>query len=1812
MSKAHAKGIFILALTVSLLIAATAELHHGAAASPTEQQIKNITYFSWCYTNYSLWGSEIAFKAVGVAETNYTWDFGDGTLGYGKYPMHLYTLSGNYTVTLITLFGDGGGNTLSQTLTLANDPPIPDFYWEPETPTTQETVYFWDNSIDPDHDILNWTWDFGDGATANGNGTEHRYAENGRYDVRLTVRDHYGSVKSVTKQIIVFNVAPEANFYWTKEGDDIRFLDYSTDIDGAIVNWTWNFGDDTTSYQQNPLHSYSDDDIYTVILTVRDDDDTTHSIQKTVDTYNKLPTVIFFWSPINPTILETVLFNDSSIDLNGDIVNWTWNFGDSTFSHQQHPTHKFAQKTEHQITLTVIDDGGALNSLTKHLQVVNAPPVANFTWQPIYQVDGENISFFEHAVDHDGHIINWTWDFGDGVTGYIPNATHAYADSGTYQVTLTVTDDNGAFGSVTQELMIANVYVDDDADPTWYDARHVRTIQEGVFNASTYHHIYVLSGTYKEQVVVNKLVNISGVQAVLDAGGIGDALTLNVEGVLIHHMTVTNASNGRGICVNAANISIHNCTLTDNKIAIYLAGDYATFMDNTIRGYSVGKGVVIASSYNYVSENYFGQLQNATQVLNGMENTIENNHYSGNVFAVQIESGTGTKITDNLFSSANSYGIDVMGDNWCILDNNTFYNNGEALNVFCSGIRIANHTFDGNTLAIGIYADNTTVTDSLFLGNQRGVHIDAVQNTVIADCIVSNNHYGIVAEHAIALTITNITFTSQEYEPLIIQQSVQATVSMCAFADNGDYPALVNESESVEIAMCSFDNQTSGLNVSFSSALIHNCTFTDHGTAMQLYGSSKISVTNIVINNATRGIFATGSSHSITATTIHHTAYGIYASSASNLSIMATLHHNTYGLYLRKTEDCQVSHVVLHNNTYALYLHEGRTTLLANAILQDNDKGMIMINTSTNSVNGSFFEGNRIGIEATDSEHNEIYQSTITANHHGLVLSKSSPTNIISTLFLDNEYSIDIEGSTSEDFLQYFELCTVNGKPVEYLINETSRSLIDTSFGYLGLVNCVNITIDAVDSQPNGEGMLVVNCSDIKIANSTFAGHIDGLVCMHISDSKITNTSVSTNVRDGMVFTGCSDITIDACSIEDNEQRGINAYSIDAADGRFVISQCIINNNWLGINVENIHYNQFIDNIVTGNQKAGVRFFSSNHNELSANYIAENEDGITVAQSSFLTVLNITLENNNRSLYLSSVQSIDIADSSFEGSTMGLWSQDAEIIIRNTSFHGHTNATFFLQSDAIVRNSTFSNNTYSIHAVQTSILIDACQISNNHYGIYLLFSNGSSIYNCLELYGITNNIYGIVVNQSHNVYMADLSLSENENGLQIFSSVGVFVSNITAFNNSYALSLEEETMKFLLNYSLFHHNSYAIVINGTNNTVVNCSLWQNIHGIRILKGFNNTIYHNNFAYNWYQAVDKKTNTWDGGYPAGGNYWSDYAGVDVFKGIEQNLTGSDGIGDIPYGIAKGVNQDTYSLMAINVNASPMPNKAPAALFSHYPTQPFSGDMVIFIDKSTDPNGETDIVAWNWDFGDGNNSTKQHPQHAYAQSGTYTVSLTIDDHDGVSSTNTVVVNISDIPPEADFTYTPALPTTGENIAFTDTSTDQDGYIVNWTWDFGDGTTSQEQNATHTYYQPGVKTVILTVTDNTNNTSTTSKRITVENTLPISQFSIDPRKPDEGEPVNFTDVSSDDGDIVSWHWDFGDGTASDQQEPQHVYKEGGTYTITLTVRDNDGGENTATKTITIRSVNDTPGYTLILVLFAAVAVISIFNRKQKHTKL
>ncbi|HEC80947.1 MAG TPA: PKD domain-containing protein [Thermoplasmatales archaeon] len=184
---------------------------------------------------------------------------------------------------------------------------------------------------------------------------------------------------------------------------------------------------------------------------------------------------------------------------------------------------------------------------------------------------------------------------------------------------------------------------------------------------------------------------------------------------------------------------------------------------------------------------------------------------------------------------------------------------------------------------------------------------------------------------------------------------------------------------------------------------------------------------------------------------------------------------------------------------------------------------------------------------------------------------------------------------------------------------------------------------------------------------------------------------------------------------------------------------------------------------------------------------------------------------------------------------------------------------------------------------------------------------------------------------------------------------------------------------------------------------------------------------------------------------------------------------------------------------------IPNYFPTANFEFTPNKPVSGQNVAFdASLSYDPDGA--IISYEWDFGDKNTSNLQNPTHRYTNSGTYTVTLTVTDDQGVSdsTSRTIIVSPGNIQPVANFTYNPPNPTTADNIQFTSTSYDPDGKIISWTWDFSDGATSTEQNPTHRYNNPGVYNVTLTVTDDDGVTDRISKLIIVTES-PASQPTI-----------------------------------------------------------------------------------------------------------
>jgi len=173
----------------------------------------------------------------------------------------------------------------------------------------------------------------------------------------------------------------------------------------------------------------------------------------------------------------------------------------------------------------------------------------------------------------------------------------------------------------------------------------------------------------------------------------------------------------------------------------------------------------------------------------------------------------------------------------------------------------------------------------------------------------------------------------------------------------------------------------------------------------------------------------------------------------------------------------------------------------------------------------------------------------------------------------------------------------------------------------------------------------------------------------------------------------------------------------------------------------------------------------------------------------------------------------------------------------------------------------------------------------------------------------------------------------------------------------------------------------------------------------------------------------------------------------------------------------------------------------------------------------------------------------------------------------------------PPSAGFTYS----TSGTEVAFTDQSSDPDGSIVAWDWDFGDGGSSAVQNPTHGF-AAGSYTVTLTVTDDAGASAASAQGISIDtggtgNQPPVAAFSY----ACSGRTCEFdAGGSSDDSGISSYAWDFGDGASATGQVTQHGYASQGSYTIVLTVTDADGASAGASAAIRVKNRGNTTGST------------------------
>jgi len=292
---------------------------------------------------------------------SWSWDFGDGDTSAEQNPVHLYTVAGEYEVTL-TIAGDSCSSSYSSFVWIGNDSTgtgCQAMYWAYPDDSSFMTYAFEDVSWTASGNMPDtWAWDFGDGATSTEQNPTHLYAEEGEYEVCLTITDSASDCESTyCGYIFVEDMSGCQAYYYYMPADSmgydmttLQFFDYSM---GTPDAWAWDFGDGTTSTEQNPVHTFAGEGAYNVCLTISNTSDTCEDTYcEEIYIYNDTTGDCFGFFSYTEADTSGLTLNFEAQNFGNGPMNYSWDFGDGATGVGETISHTFAEGGVYDVVLT--------------------------------------------------------------------------------------------------------------------------------------------------------------------------------------------------------------------------------------------------------------------------------------------------------------------------------------------------------------------------------------------------------------------------------------------------------------------------------------------------------------------------------------------------------------------------------------------------------------------------------------------------------------------------------------------------------------------------------------------------------------------------------------------------------------------------------------------------------------------------------------------------------------------------------------------------------------------------------------------------------------------------------------------------------------------------------------------------------------------------------------------------------------------------------------------------------------------------------------------------------------------------------------------------------------------------------------------------------------------------------------------------------------------------------------------------------------------------------------------------------------------
>lgn len=372
------------------------------------------------------------FSQTSSNYSSIAWSFGDGSnsnSGASSFTK-TYANPGNYSVKLLTISAAGCRDSLIKTVSLFSKPTA-------NFSTANNCLGVGTTFSNSSSGANAYEWKFGDGSVSTNVNPTHNYANAGTYTVTLRVISVNGCVDSILKSVTIYP-NPTAGFTSSNVclGTQTAFTNTST---GAST-YSWNLGNGTISTSANPVYTYPGSGNYTVTLTATTSNGCSDKVSSSYTVYSS-PTANF--SASNVCFGKSISFVNSSSGASSSL----WNFGDGTTSGVNSPSKIYGGVGNFDVKLKVTNSFGCVDSIMKSVTIYTQP-VASFSAGN--ECIGKSVIFNNNST---GNSTN-TWTFGDGNSSASQSPVHQYANSGAYNVKLSISNAFGCKDSLTKSITV--------------------------------------------------------------------------------------------------------------------------------------------------------------------------------------------------------------------------------------------------------------------------------------------------------------------------------------------------------------------------------------------------------------------------------------------------------------------------------------------------------------------------------------------------------------------------------------------------------------------------------------------------------------------------------------------------------------------------------------------------------------------------------------------------------------------------------------------------------------------------------------------------------------------------------------------------------------------------------------------------------------------------------------------------------------------------------------------------------------------------------------------------------------------------------------------------------------------------------------------------------------------------------------------------------------------------------------------------------------------------------------------------------------